>query len=379
MLVAFFLGLSQRVLADGARLYKSGPIQITADGRWVWTANEDNDSVSRIDTTNDDVDEIALPADEGPHRPRGLSVKEDGSEVWVVCHDSDRVYVLDGDGTIVARIDLPWGSGPHSVALSRDQSTALVTLHRAASVAMIDVDSHTLSHILAPTFWSPTGICWTEDGDDAWGTHIFAPGEHPLLTRVDVSGPEPRVGTSLQVFATDPRHSSDLAETYDIAEDGYPTTRGHPAQIPSATGRNEIWLPIQYNNISEDIYTPDSTVQATIRQLDLDTRRVPNDNDDKVILTAVHVHDPSSGNAYGDTTYFLSELSNDLLVLASSTPAVKPTGADDDGELALTDGIRILNVLFLGQGEIAPPGFEDCGEDPTAEEPPLPTCVYEAC
>ena len=42
-----------RAGAFGARHFKSGPIQITADGRWVWVVNPDNDSVSRIDTSND--------------------------------------------------------------------------------------------------------------------------------------------------------------------------------------------------------------------------------------------------------------------------------------------------------------------------------------
>src|SRR5947207_12509338 len=117
-------------LAAGARSFKSGPIQITADGRWVWVVNPDSGSVSRIDTASDAVVEFPLP-DAGA-LPLGLSVREDGSEVWVAAHDSDRVYVLDGaSGSVRARIDLPWGSGPSAIALSRDQRLALVTLLRA--------------------------------------------------------------------------------------------------------------------------------------------------------------------------------------------------------------------------------------------------------
>ena len=103
-------------LAGGARSFKSGPIQITADGRWVWVVNPDASSVSRIDTTSDAVREFALP-DAGAE-PLALTVREDGSEVWVTGHDADRVYVLDGaSGAIRARIDLPWGSGPTAIAL----------------------------------------------------------------------------------------------------------------------------------------------------------------------------------------------------------------------------------------------------------------------
>lgn len=334
--------------SQGARLFKSGPIQSSADGAWVWVANPDHDSVARIDTSNDTVTEFVLPDPATKDAPRGLSVKEDGSEVWVACHDSDRVYVLQGaDGSVLAQIDLPWGSGPFSIALSRDQSRALVTLHRSASLAVLDVATRKLAHLLKPVYWSPMGIAWTQDGSTAIVTHLYAEGEHPYLTRVDVSGAEPKVRTRITIFATDPRNSTALAAPYNIAEGGYLTTRGHPAQIPSATGRNEVWLPTQYNNINDTVYTPDSTVQSTVRHLKLDTMTVPNGVADKVILTALHVHDPANGNPYlgpgwnahvagpadiafsanGAVTYVLHELSNDLLVMPSNTPLVRPAGA----------------------------------------------------
>lgn len=92
----------------GARLFKSGPIQITADGTRVWSVNPDNDSVTRVDTATDLATEFPLPSIGSKHSPRGLSLKEDGSEIWIACHDSDRVYVLNGaDGSVLAQIDLP--------------------------------------------------------------------------------------------------------------------------------------------------------------------------------------------------------------------------------------------------------------------------------
>src|SRR5436190_9641720 len=121
-------------LAGGARSFKSGPIQITADGRWVWVVNPDSSSVSRIDTTSDAVREFPLP--DPLAEPLALSVREDGDEVWVTGHDSDRVYVLDGStGALRASIDLPWGSGAAAIALSRDQRLALVALTRSAGLA----------------------------------------------------------------------------------------------------------------------------------------------------------------------------------------------------------------------------------------------------
>jgi DNA-binding beta-propeller fold protein YncE len=176
--------------AAGARSFKSGPIQITADGAFVWVVNPDHDSVSRLATATDAVTEFPLPSSGSPpqhHAPWGVSVSEDGSEVWVACHDSDRVYVLRGsDGGVLARIDLPWGSGPYGVALSRDQGTALVTLLRGSRVAVLDRASRQVTALL-DTFRSPLGIAWMEDGVSAWITHRHVLDRLPRVSRIDVS------------------------------------------------------------------------------------------------------------------------------------------------------------------------------------------------
>src|SRR5258705_1658164 len=199
LLAVLALGqLSGLALAAGARSFKSGPIQITADGSTVWVVNPDHDSVSRLDTTTDAVVEIPLPQPAGPlvrHNPLGLSVTEDGAEVWVACHDSDRVYVLRGsDGAVLARIGLPCGSGPHSVALSRDQTRALVTLLRAGRIAVIDRATRQVVASLE-SFRSPLGIAFMEDGTSAWITHRHVLDRLPRVSRIDLSPPGPRLTT----------------------------------------------------------------------------------------------------------------------------------------------------------------------------------------
>ena len=103
-----------------------------------------------------------------------------------------------------------------------------------------------------------------------------------------------------------------------------------------------IEIGAEYNNITENRYSPDSTIQSSIRHINLDTRRLLDTNDDKVILTAVHVHNPAnqryegpgwnagvSGpidiafSQNGDTAYVLHELSNELVIVPVETPAVK--------------------------------------------------------
>lgn len=350
MACAFFVVLvSDLPAADlrGARLYKSSSVQISADGTRVWCVNPDNDSVTRIDTSTDTATEFPLPAMPGRHVPRGVSVREDGSQVWVTCHDSDRVFVLDATGAVLAQIDLPWGSGPFSVALSPNQQTALVTLHRGEALAVLDVPSRRLTHLLKHAFWAPMGIAWAESGNAAWVTHIFSPGEHPLQTRVDFSRAEPHVSTAMRILPADPRHAAGLAAPYNVAEGGYLNIRGHPAQIPGASGRNELWLPTQYHNMTGDAASPDATVQSVIRHLNLSTRTLLTANADKVVMTALHVHNPTANGAYvgpgwnagvagpidiafsidGQMVYVLNELSGDLVVLPVSTTTLRPAAA----------------------------------------------------
>ena len=51
--------------------------------------------------------------------------------------------------------------------------------------------------------------------------------------------------------------------------------------------------------------------------------------------------------------------------------------ADDDGVLNITDGIRILGYLFLGGAEPPAPGPSSCGVDPTSDG--LGTCMISDC
>jgi cytochrome c peroxidase len=177
--------------------------------------------------------------------------------------------------------------------------------------------------------------------------HIFSPGEHPLQTRVSFSGAEPRVSTAMQIFPADPRHSSGLAAPYNVAEGGYLNVRGHPAQIPAASGRNELWLPTQYHNMTEDVPSPDSIVQSVVRHLNLSTRTMLVSNNDKVVMTALHVHNTTGAGAYlgpgwnagvsgpidlafsvdGQMVYVLNENSRDLVVMPASTVNLRPTNA----------------------------------------------------
>lgn len=68
---------------------------------------------------------------------------------------------------------------------------------------------------------------------------------------------------------------------------------------------------------------------------------------------------------------------NFLFLGTGVIPCPDAADADDNGEIQLTDAVRILNFLFLGSGVIKPPGppTEPCGVDPTPADS-LGPCVY---
>jgi len=289
--------------AAGDRSFKSGPVQTTADGSAVWVADQHADAIVRIDTARFTASRYSLPdpprgADR--HTPRGLAVTEDGSEVWVACHDSDMVYVLNGsDGRVLHAIELPWGSGPTGVALSPPlsgaQRWALVTLHRSEDVAAIRADTHEL-HLLGPVFRAPYGVAFVGP-EEAWVGHLFPDGEHSRVSRIDLAGPKPSVGSQLTLFAATPRDSGRLESELparNIAEGGYVNVRGHLARLPDRLGPAQLWIPAQYHNMHTDVVTPDTHIQASLRKLDLETRKVL--TGDKIHLTARQVHDPTRGD-----------------------------------------------------------------------------------
>lgn len=290
----------------GQRHFKSGPIQVTADGAAVWVALQHADAVARIRPAASQVDVFPLPAPDGTftrHAPKGIAVTEDGARVYVTAHDSDRVLTLDGEtGAVLRETFLRWGAGPYGIALSRPdadgvQRHALIAAHRADALYALDLQTGGL-HDLGPVFRAPIGLAWTDDPrGEAWVTHLFADGEHGRATRVDGYPGALRVATELTAFAATPRDSGGLAAEPDwknVAEGGYVNFRGHPAQPAAGDGPRHLWLPAQYHNMHTDEMTPDTVIQASLRKIDLDARALL--AGDKVHLTAVQAHDSSRGD-----------------------------------------------------------------------------------
>src|SRR5678816_2194187 len=164
--------------------------------------------------------------------------------------------------------------------------------------------------------------------------------DRPRVSRVDVSPPGPRVTTQERTDGAGPQDNAALHDAdpnHNIAEGGYLNFRGHLAQRPLST---RVWVPTQYDNRNQTVITPDSILQATLRQIDLTTRRIPNTINDKIILSARQVHDPQTSiwlgpgwdlgvagpddvafSSDGAIVYLVGEISENLVVMPAATPA----------------------------------------------------------
>jgi hypothetical protein len=84
------------------------------------------------------------------------------------------------------------------------------------------------------------------------------------------------------------------------------------------------------------------------------------------------------GDSNADGEVDISDAVHTLGFLFLGTPAPScpdASDSDDNALLEITDAVLTLNWLFLGQGDLASPGPEACGSDPT--EDALPACDYD--
>jgi len=107
-------------------------LALKPDGGEMVVSNFDADSISMIETTNNEVGGSYLI---GTHPARAV-VSADSSRVYVSNFGSNSVAVYDiDDGRLVA--SLPVGSGPDGIALSKSQNYLLVLDSQSGDVTVI--------------------------------------------------------------------------------------------------------------------------------------------------------------------------------------------------------------------------------------------------
>ncbi len=404
LLMVLPLAFVQPSLADGLLSPKSGPIQSTPDGAFVWCVNPDHDSISRLATLDNSVMEFALPAAEVPNKPKALAIRPGTNEVWVAGYDSDRIIIVDGaTGMESAIIPLRHGSGPIAIAFSPGGEKALVALFRANAVAVLDPESRQILKTFGNMADKPLSIAY-KSASMAYVAHQFNDGDHSYVTAINSD--QLTIPAVQRIRSVDPKFEFQIPnEDPKIPEGGWLFPTSQIAVLPQ-TG--DLWVPMQLQNFRANQLTSETIIQAALLKVNTTTNEA--DLNGRIVFTAIFAHSqvnqllgdgwnagvagPSDLAINSDGTFALISMahSNDVLVVPTATGITRPPGAPPlteipvgDNPIGITwtpnsDKIYVLNYLSRDISVIDPATWTETARVPSviSQEPLAPDILLGA-
>ena len=150
-------------------------VTLTPDGKHAFTTNIAAMSVSAIDVASRKV-RATFPVGA---RIEGLAVSPNGREVWVGGNESHQVYVLNAE-TGAVQHTIPGFGMPYRIGITPDGKTAVVSDPGAEKIHLIDVATHAVRSVIAVEAMagsdgavvaaSPQGVTISRDGTTAFVT-----------------------------------------------------------------------------------------------------------------------------------------------------------------------------------------------------------------
>ncbi len=145
---------------------RSSTITISEDGDFLWVANPDSNSVSRVDLKNGNaVAEIAVGVD-----PRAVAAGN--GRVFVANQGSDTVSMIDPQ-MLAVTATLKVDARPVGVALSPDENVLAVAELGADSVRLIDAANLETTALIVVAD-RPHGLAFTPDGQRLLVSHLLS-------------------------------------------------------------------------------------------------------------------------------------------------------------------------------------------------------------
>src|SRR5436190_9385636 len=125
-----------KVLAAGS---DPEQVDVSADGKLLFVANEDTGQASAIDAASGEI----VAAMKVGGEPEGVNIRPDGKEVWVTSEQDSTVSVIDAAKPRVL-LTIPVGPRPRSTTFLPDSSRAFVPSENGGSIDVIDTSTHKL-------------------------------------------------------------------------------------------------------------------------------------------------------------------------------------------------------------------------------------------
>jgi YVTN family beta-propeller protein len=247
----------------------------------VYVANQDNDSVTAIDT----LELTNLGETSVLREPVALALSAH-DELWVLHREAHSISVLDPENLELEReIPLPYASQPIGLVFSPKGDVAYVTLMATGELLMLDPASGEIV-TRADVGPSPRGVSVSGDGKSVFVTRFISGDEHGEVLRLD--------GTSLAVA-----HRYELLPDTEL-EDTDQQGRGLPNYLFSvglSPDGDFAWIPGKKDNMFRGLLrdgialSADNTVRPMIALLDLaagaERRDLRIDLDDRNLPTDV--------------------------------------------------------------------------------------------
>jgi len=286
--------------------FNSSPIILSGDK--IWRVNPDNDSVSRLNAANGNV-EATIPV---ANDPRSLAADASGN-IWVVCHDDDQLDIIGGGGnSVTASMDLGYGSGPIGIVIAPGPGgsgeKAYISCFNSGYLKRMDVTTQSDDQVdlwLGPT---PKAIAVTGDGSRVLVTRFISGAAYGEVWDVDTSGSVLSLTRTIRLRAD---------ENGDSSENG----RGVPNYLAGVTiTPNGDWAYVtskKDNTVRGELFNDplntDNTVRSIVSVIDLQLNREDFDR-----RRDLDNSDSPTGIAFsdlGDYLFIALQGNNQILVL----------------------------------------------------------------
>jgi DNA-binding beta-propeller fold protein YncE len=258
--VALLAAVFAAATAQAAPVHTS-PIQVTADGSFVWVANPDSDSVGKIATaTNTLVGEY--PVGDNPRTVAlgagSVYVVNQGSEDLTPKPSPDTVMRLDqGSGAIQATFALPFGCAPYGVVHDDSAARVYVSCERRQEVIVLDEALSSVVATIALDWSDPRGMALSSDRSRLYVAHFLTrfPNNDAHVTEIDTLQSPPAI---TRVLAVPP--DTTTCETINSGK-GVLNILAGIQLIPNGAPGNvadQLWVGgVQQNNLTKGLFIND--------------------------------------------------------------------------------------------------------------------------
>lgn len=366
----------KKFISSGAQSSKA--LALTGDGTLLIVANPDSNSVSLIETAEQEVlAELPVGVD-----PRTVAVDSSGQRAYVANRGSDSISVID---LPILQVTGAYGVGyrPYGVVISPDDHYLYVAEQGSDSLAILEAETGRLIRRLSLAD-RPSGLAISGDGRTLYVTHLLS----NIISVLDVSRPYaiylPILAPSSVAAQVEPGQISVAADHQSpITIALRPNSNLIQSIIISSDGRT-AYVPLSRSNSGNPYLTFDTTVFPLVSLVDLEAQQpLAGQQIDLATLDPPGVGLPIDAaiTPEGDELWVVNAASNDITVVAvgqNQLAAHIEVKDNPRGILLSPDGQTVyVNNTLAGTVSVIDTGSYSVTATISASQIPLPPILLE--